>query len=117
MRLFGAMVVVAFAGATGCATAMPNPSPRLVRIVSTTEVTTFIGDVAGVDYVYGLKPVDPPGKQIFAVVGPGCPDSQDPGQVYRVSFGRKHFVFGVNDQTDRRTVTELVVTACEAVGA
>lgn len=101
-------------GLVGCASDIRTPVTLVAKITRVTTVIVMTGDVAGEWPSYTLQPVEPAGEAFQATALKECPGfNRD--QIYRVRIERKTVVYGLTDRTDRKTVTDLIVTACEAV--
>jgi hypothetical protein len=113
-----AFLLVVMALADGCATAGPGAQPtELVltgRVVSATEVTGMMGDVALVWNAYVVAPQDGSGQEAVVVdAGSDCAVPGAGAQVYRFRLQRERRVFAVTGDSDKAAPSDLFVVSCE----
>lgn len=90
-----AILAMVWSVPAGPATAADPLSTITARVLSTSPVTGFSGEVEELAYSVRLKPVDPPGAAITAIAKEPCPRSRDRDQLYSILISQRPAVLGM----------------------
>jgi hypothetical protein len=102
---------------TSCASPADDLSRYSVvtgRIISTTNLARFIGDVAEEAYSYAIEPENAPGTRVVAISGieNACVKTGVGAQVYVITLVRARMAFGLTDESQRALLSDQYIMFC-----
>ena len=102
---------------TSCAIGPDNTSPYSVvtgRIISTTNLARFIGDVAEEAYSYAIEPEGLPGTRIVAISATesACGRTGVDDQVYVITLIRVRMAFGLTEESQKVLTSDQAIISC-----